>query len=310
MDISGLSILNLRAVAAVAAHGHFGRAAESLRMAQPTLSAHVQKVERALGATLFERAARRFLVTPEGHRLLPLLREVLGAAERVREGAAAGAAGPGGAPLRLGIIPTLGPYLMPHLLLPLSRARRGPSLSIAERQTAQVVEAVLDGSLDAAIVSLPVRGESLECVPLFDEPFRLIAPRGSRIACGGRLAPSSLRACDMILLEDGHCLRQQALSVCGRRGGTTPRLVASGLETLKYLVAAGEGYSLLPMLACDLPRGLAGLVEIRAFDDRSPSRRVGICYRRSLARRDGVLGLAEFIRRHPPPGVTVARPGR
>lgn len=302
MNIHALSIHDLHAVSAVASHEHFGRAAQALRVAQPTLSAQVQKVERMLGAQLFERTARRFLVTSDGQRLLPLIREVLSAAERLHAATAAGQE-IANRPLRLGIIPTLGPYFMPHLLLPMHRQHVPIELAINEHQTADLLKLLLDGTLEAAILSLPVRSEALEFVDLFDEPFKLIAPRESEIVNVDKLVPSRLCACDMVLLEDGHCLRDQAVAVCGRRGGSSPRMVTTSLETLKYLIAAGNGYSLLPALACDLPKELSALVRLRDFDERVPSRRIGLCYRRSMARRDEVLALCEFIRRFPPPDV-------
>ena len=214
MDLSELSIRDLLGVAAVAAHGHFGRAAASLRIAQPTLSAQVVKVETTLGVTLFERTARKFLITPDGQRLLPLVRELLAAAERLEAHAGQGARERAASPFRLGVIPTLGPYLMPYLLLPLRREHPRLRLSIAEHQTAKLLELLLDGTLDAAFLSLPVRHHSLEALPLFDEPFRLIAPVGSAIAAHKRLLPSRLAACDMILL--GHRPGRQLGTFQGR----------------------------------------------------------------------------------------------
>ncbi len=300
MDTHDLSLCDLRAVAAVASLGHFGRAADALRLSQPTLSARVQKVERAMGVTLFERAARRFLITPEGQRLLPLLRETLLAADKLH---AAAAKNPNAAlsTLRLGVIPTLGPYLMPHLLLPLRRNLKSLTLTITEQTTAHLIEALLDGTLDAALLSLPLKHDSLEALPLFEESFRLVAPRGSSIAAIDRLVPSRLCACDMVLLEEGHCLRDQAIAVCSKKGGVSPRMVTTSLETLKYLVASGSGYSLLPALACSLSPGLAQLVQIRDFDEHAPSRHIGLCFRKSLAHRIPVVTLATFIRKAPPP---------
>jgi len=288
---------------------------------QPTLSAQVRKVERALGTALFERTGRSFLVTPEGARLLPLLRQVLADAEALDRAApgAAGEAAPGrGArstvsgvservapPLRVGVIPTLGPHLMPHLLALLAR-RRGPwTIEISELPTARLLDGLHDGSLDAALVSLPVQRPSLDVMPLFDEPFRLIAPRGHDLLAVERLAPSRLMVGEMILLEEGHCLREQAIALCSRRGGVTPRVVTTSLETLKYLVAAGHGYSLLPELACALSADLKRLVELRAFDDRPPARRVALAFRRTLPRRADAVELAQFIRTHAPRRVTL-----
>lgn len=305
MSVHDLAFRDLAAVAAVAEHGHFGRAAEALRIAQPTLSAQVGKVERTLGTELFERTGRSFLITPDGERLLPIVRQILADAERLESAAAVSSAGAGPTPLKLGVIPTLGPYLMPHLLPVLSKARELPPVEIIEHPTARLIEQLRDGTLDVALLSVPVRHEAIESVPLFDEPFRLLAPSGSAILEYERLAPARLRACDMVLLEEGHCLRDQALSVCGRRGGTTPKLVTTSLETLKYLVASTGGYSLLPTLACALPGGLGELMTIRRFDDRAPARRMALCYRRTSPRDAEARTLAALIRKHAPEGVSV-----
>lgn len=304
MNTPDLALKDLHAVLAVASHGHFGHAAAALNMAQPTLSTQVQRVESALQTQLFERAGRRFFITPEGERLIPLIRELLASAERLTAPPPTSST-----PLRLGIIPTLGPYLIPHLLLPLRKAHPHLTLSLAEEPTARIIEHLLDGSLDVALLSLPIRADSLSTVPLFDEPFRLIAPRGSTILNLDPLAPANMTAGDMVLLEEGHCLRDQALALCGKRGGTTPRLLTTSLETLKYLVAAGEGYSLLPLLACEIPRGLASLVEVRSFDERAPSRRIALCYRKTLTRTAEVQTLAAFVRSNLPNGVlAISRP--
>lgn len=306
MKLGDLSIRDLAGVAAVAHHRHFGRAAAALRVAQPTLSAQVQKVERLLGAPLFERTGRRFLITDAGDRALPEIRRLLEVAELLEQAVDTDS---GRAPLRLGIIPTLGPYLMPHLLGVLRRRTRAP-FEIAEHPTARLIDDLHSGVLDAALLSLPIREPALECLPLFDEPFRLIAPKGSDILESKRLAPSRLAACDMILLEEGHCLRDQAIAVCSKRGGTSPRMVTTSLETLKYLVASGSGYSLLPALACDVPKGLVDLVALRDFDDRGPSRRVALCFRKTHPRRADLLELAETTRAALPRGVHPVPPGR
>jgi LysR family hydrogen peroxide-inducible transcriptional activator len=305
MDIPDLSLRDLRAVDAVASHAHFGRAAAALRVAQPTISAQVQRVEKALGVALFERTARRFLVTPEGKQLLPILRQTLDAARRLN--APSSTAGSPSHPVRLGIIPTLGPYLMPSLLIPLQAREAAPRVSITEQPTATLAEMLRDGAIDAAILSLPIRNDAFESVGLFDEPFRLIAPRGSRILEDDPLAPSSLDAGDMVLLAEGHCLRDQALAVCSRRGRKPRRVVTTSLETLKYLVASGEGYSLLPLLASEIPAPLRDLVDVRAFDQSAPARRIGLCFRRTSTARSEMLRLAAFVREHCPAGPTPVR---
>ncbi len=302
MNARDLSVQDLLAVVTVAKTNHFGHAAEELGIAQPTLSAQVQKVERALGVTFFERAARKFLITPSGERLLPLVREMLASADRLTTASLEDSRP---APLRLGVIPTLGPYLMPHVLVPLAKKSPGFTLDITERPTATLIERLLDGLLDAAILSLPVKNTSLAALPIFDEAFSLIAPRGSEIARCACLSPGQLAASDMVLLDEGHCLREHVVSACNKRGGTQPKVVAASLETLKYMVAAGGGYSLLPALAADIPDALHELVEVRPFDDHPVVRRVALCYRRTLANPARVLQLADFMRKHPPKAVQV-----
>lgn len=307
MSTDNLAFHDLRAVAAVASHQHFGRAAQALRIPQPTLSAQVQKVERALGVPLFERTNRRFYITAHGERLLPLIGESLAAADRLTGEAAGGSL----RPFRLGVIPTLGPYLVPHLLFPLQKSHNTPAapptLDFSEHTTPRLLEELAQGHIDAALLSIPVKGDPLATIPLFVEPFRLIAHTRSDIAKARPLAPSRLAACDMVLLEEGHCLRDQAIAVCSRRGGTSPRTTTASLETLKYLVAAGNGYSLLPALASQIPAALSKLVVIRDFDERPPTRRIGLCFRRSMTRQRDAARLADFIRANPPPGVTLIR---
>ena len=291
MNLSDLSLRDIEAVVAVADSRHFGRAAESLRVAQPTLSAQVRKVERLLGVEVFERTGRSFLVTPEGERLLPLMRDLLTRARsmadeaRAREGAEA-------APLRVGVIPTLGPYVVPHVL---GRGRRGPALAISEHTTGILLQRLREGAIDVAMISLPAAHETLETLTLFDEPFALVMPRGHALARAARLGPSMLSASEMVLLEEGHCLRDQSLALCNRRGGSSPRLVTTSLETLKYLVAAGEGYSLLPLLSTRLSSELAALVEVRRFDEGAPSRRIVLCSRSTSARGAEIAGLGAWI---------------
>lgn len=301
MDVHDLHLRDLQGVAAVAAHGHFGRAARALGVSQPTLSARVQRVEAALGAVLFERSSRRFLVTAEGERLLPLVRETLDASQRLSQGARAGDGRGGGRRLRLGVIPTLGPFLAPHLLGALGAERAGVELT--ESPTGVLLEALRDGTLDAALLSLPVGRDDLESVALFDEAFVLFAPKEHALLRARPLTPSLLRAGEMVVLDEAHCLRDQALGVCGRRGGARPRRVAASIETLKYLVAAGEGYTLLPRLAAEVPAGLRGMVRVRAFDERVPYRRIGLCYRRSMPVREGLERLAARIAASLPEGV-------
>lgn len=310
MTIPDLTLRDLTALVAVAQHKHFGRAASAMRVAQPTLSAQVQKAERVLGVRIFDRSARRFGVTPEGERLLPMVLDLVAGAERL--GLSAGARGGVRTPIRLGIIPTLGPYLAPYLLGPDRQSvenRRGrpprPALLLSEQVTEHLVESLRDGQIDAALLSMPVRFDWMETIALFDEPFRLIAQRGCSLLNRAHLTSACLSAEEMVLLDEGHCLREQSLDLCGRRRGGSPRVITTSLETLKHVVASGGGYSLIPQLATELPEAVRGLVEVRAFEDRKPRRRIGLCFRKSSARSEEMRGLAGWIASRLPASVSV-----
>ncbi len=298
MNTSDLSFRDLLAVDLVARHQHFGRAAQELQIAQPTLSAQISKVERSLGQILFERSTRRFLITPEGSRLLPYIRQALHTLEQLTH-ATASSSTP--APVRIGIIPTLGAYYAPYLLNASSSLNL--PLAITEEHTAILLSKLLAGELDTALLSLPIRHDSILSIPLFDEPFRLLVPIGHDLLKLRPLSPTALEASDMILLSEGHCLRDQALAVCNRRGGNTPRLVATSLETLKYLVAAGDGYTLLPALTSHIPKGLQDRIILRSFDSKSPSRRIGLCFRRTSSDLPRFQSLANALRQALPKGL-------
>ncbi len=301
IDAPDLSLRDLLAIVAVAEHAHFGRAAAALRIAQPTLSAQVKKVERALGVVLFDRSGRKFSVTPEGHRALPFIRDILGTAGSLVAGLDGRSAAQ--SPLRVGIIPTLGPYLLPHLLVPSSPPI--PELTLCEQVTSELLRQLIDGTLDCAIVSLPIRHAALECFPLFDESFLLIAPRSHHILEHEVLSPNLLSVSEMVLLEEGHCFRDQAMAVCGSRRTGSPKLLTASLETLKLVVAAGGGYSLLPRLAAQPPGAVESRLVIRPFSRQAPLRTIVLCVRRSSPRHQEVHELAGLIRSRLPPSVKV-----
>jgi LysR family hydrogen peroxide-inducible transcriptional activator len=292
ITLGDLALRDVVSAVAVAEASHFGRAAERLGLPQPTLSQQVQRVERALGTALFERTGRRVLITPDGQRLLPLLRDLLDRAAALADFAAQ--ARPS-VPLRVGVIPTLGPAIVPHLLLDRPGQAPLPPLTIREHTTTELLSLLREGSLDAALLSLPIPTELLTIIPIIDEPFRLVVRRGHPLASSPRLVPARLLAHEMVLLGEGHCLRDQALSLCRSKGSAAPRVIAASLDVLKYLVAAGEGYSLLPLTACRLTPPLDELLEIRSFDERQPQRRLAMCARDSSPRLEDVRSLARSI---------------
>jgi LysR family hydrogen peroxide-inducible transcriptional activator len=271
---------------AVADALHFGRAARACAITQPALSAQIQALEELLGVRLFERGRRRVIVTVAGARVVEEARALLAGLDGLVEGAA-GEAEPLSGTLRLGVIPTVAPYLLPALLPGVRRAWPKLRLVLREDQTTRLVEQLAAGSLDLLLLALPVEAAGLEELSLLREPFHFVAPAGHPLARAKTrtVSEKALRDEEVLLLEDGHCLRAQALDVCRRAGATVPgRIQATSLSTLVQMVANGLGVTLLPerALPLELRRG-AGLVS-RPFRAPQPSRTIGLAWRPGAAR--------------------------
>lgn len=288
------SLAQLRAFVAVARERHFGIAAADLGVTQPAVSAALRSLETHIGNRLVERSARGVLLTPLGAALLPAAEQVLAALDEfVAEGARAGR--PHAGPLRLGIIPTVAPYLLPTLLGTLEREFLALVPEVREGQTRHLLDALADGTLDLLVLALPAeRGDVVE-LPLYSEEFLLLVPAGDPTA--GRAIPvGALGRFDVLLLEEGHCLRDQALDVC-RQAGTTGRTArAASLTTLSQLVAAGLGVTLLPESA--VPVEVRGTLATARFSDRpAPGRAIGLVHRATSTRGDEYRELAATLRR-------------
>ncbi|GEO13666.1 LysR family transcriptional regulator [Microvirga aerophila] len=242
-----MNLRDLRYILAIAEHGHFGRAAKACHVSQPTLSGQVRRLEDYLGVAIFERRTRSVVPTEVGRRILDHARQALAHADAI-EGEARAARDPFAGPLRLGVIPTVGPYLMPLVLRPL-RARH-PMLSVElwEDVTDDLIERLRDGTLDGILVGTEVPGADLASVPLFEEPFLAVLPATHPLAHAGRLEGRDL-APDMLVLADPHCLRDQTLAACGGHDARARALRAASLETLVNMVAAEYGTMVIPMLA-------------------------------------------------------------
>jgi LysR family hydrogen peroxide-inducible transcriptional activator len=305
--INALTLRDLEYVVAVAERRHFGQAAAACHVSQPALSAQVRKVEDALGVRLFERTNRRVEVTAIGEQVAAQARVVLDEAQRLGT-VAARTLGPLVGPYRLGAIQTVGPYLLPFVLGPLRREFPRLELVLREGLTQDLVRELKTGGLDAVLAAATFTDPAVRQVPLFVEPFQLLAPRGHPLVTRRSLRASDLDARDMLLLEDGHCLADQALDLCpaGRRRGAR-RVHVTSLETLRHLVAAGGGYTIVPALAvADDPR-LRRLVQHRRFDGRAPGRTIVLATREPLGRTADAEALADLIRRHLPAQVLPAR---
>ncbi|MFB9904542.1 hydrogen peroxide-inducible genes activator [Allokutzneria oryzae] len=289
------SLAQLRAFLAVAEYLHFSQAASALGVSQPTLSAAVAGCEEALGARLVERTTRRVVLTPTGDRLLPHARRVLDAMEALTDQAAE-AATPFSGKLRLGIIPTVAPYLLPTALRALRRAYPLLDTEVHEERTARLVEGIGSGRLDVAVLALPAEGRGLTERPLYDEDFVLVVPKGGSVT-EGPVPVTMLRELDVLLLEEGHCLRDQALDVCHEVGAAVAEMTrAVSLTTLVQLVVADMGTTLLPETAVSLEARRAGLSVLR-FEAPAPGRRIGLVHRSSAGRAGEYAEIAEELRR-------------
>jgi LysR family hydrogen peroxide-inducible transcriptional activator len=291
-----MNLRDLRYLVSLADLRHFGRAAEACHVSQPTLSTQVRKLEEELGVTLVERAPRQVMFTAVGREIVERARRVLADVEQLRE-AARRTTDPEAGSLRLGMFPTLGPYLLPHVVPGLRARFPRLELLLVEEKTETLLGMLRDGRLDAAVLALPLHDEGLESEFLFEEPFLLAVPAGHALAEATGLRLSQLAREHLLLLEDGHCLRDQALEVCALAGaGEKEGFRATSLETLRQMVSAGVGITLLPMLAVQPPVPPSASLRIVPFRDPPPSRRVALVWRRSSARSDFLRDLAGVLR--------------
>ena len=291
-----MNLRDLEYAVCLATDGQFRRAAARCHVSQPTLSAQIAKLEDELGVQLFERGSRAATPTVNGRAIIRQAQVVLDEAERLRALARA-AQDPLTGPFHLGVIPTAGPYLLP-LVLPTMR-QRWPNLQLLlrEEQTAQLLERLRAGSLDAAILSLPLDGDDLHCEPLLSEPILLALPRGHPLARRKEIPQNALASQRVLLLENGHCLRDQALSICQSMGsGERHDVHAAGLETLRQMVMAGAGVALVPELATLGPFGAGDLALYRRFEPPEPFRQLVLARRRTFPRGDALRELARGLR--------------
>ncbi len=285
-----MTLNELKYVVAVARLRHFGRAAESCFVSQPTLSVAVKKLEDELGVILFERGQGEVNVTPVGERVVTQAQRVLEEAGGIREIANQGK-DQLQAPLRLGAIYTVGPYLLPQLIpLLAERAPRMP-LIVEENYTAVLTEKLKHGELDLILISLPFEVQGLMTQALYDEPFVVLLPSSHPWSQEDRVSPRELPHENVLLLGEGHCFRDQVLQVCpeciqnSTEGGHLQRsLQGSSLETIRYMVASGLGITVLPCTAARADRFSERLVTIRRFDGQPPHRRVALAWRKSFPR--------------------------
>lgn len=279
-----MNLRDLKYLVALAEHKHFGRAAAACFVSQPTLSTQIRKLEEELGVPLVERAPRKVMLTPAGREAAARARRIVAEAEQLKE-AARRSRDPEAGTVRLGIFPTLGPYLLPHVI-PLIR-ERFPQLELllVEEKSDVLLTQLRHGQLDAALLALPVNDDQLHCQFLFEEPFVLAAPEGHPLTAHRSLSLDDLSEQRLLLLQDGHCLRDQALDVCHLAGALEKsEFQATSLETLRQMVAANVGVTLLPMLAVKPPVARSPNIRLIPFEGKPlPNRRIAMVWRRSSA---------------------------
>jgi LysR family hydrogen peroxide-inducible transcriptional activator len=289
-----MTLRDLEYLVALAETRHFGRAAERCHVSQPTLSAQVRKLEDTLGVALVERRPRRVGLTAAGTAVVERARRMLRDADDIRVVARASQDPLAGA-LKVGLIPTLGPYLLPRVAPRIAKALPKLQLMLHEYKTAPLVERTLAGDLDLAVLALPAETKGLVTRELFAEPFLVAMPERHPLAARKRVRVEDLEHRRLLLLEEGHCLRDQALAVCAHAGTEDQDFRATSLETLRQMVASGQGVTLLPRLAAEGPFAAAGGLAVRPFVPPSPSRVIGAAWRRSTSRGEAIEAVCRVI---------------
>jgi LysR family transcriptional regulator, hydrogen peroxide-inducible genes activator len=289
----GVTLRQLRYFNALARQGHSGRAAEACAISQPALSMQIKDLEDALGGVLLERSPRQVALTTFGEEAAPRVRDILRLVDELEDLARASRDRLAGR-LRIGMIPTIAPYLLPEVIGNLTRMHPELDIHVRETLTPKLIEELADGRLDTAIVALPVSEPSLVEVALFSEHFLLVRPGEDE----GKPMPSSkmLRTMRLLLLEEGHCFRDQALSFCNMQS-SPPREVldASSLSTLVQMVSAGIGVTLIPEMAVAVETRSAS-VSVTRFKSPQPSRTIGMVWRKTSPLARQLLQFSEVVR--------------
>lgn len=300
-----MNLRDLQYVVAVADHGHFGRAAQACDVSQPTLSGQIAKLEQELGVEIFSRVGRTIKPTEAGEQVVAHARRAIAAAQDIVDAARANR-DPLSGRLRIGVIPTIAPYLMPYVLPLAGEKLPNAPLVLVEDTTAHIVPQVIEGKLDAAIVATQEDAPELVSIDLYDEPFFVAMPANHPLVAQKEIAAGDIDPRSLLLLADGHCLRDQALDLCSHPhigGGVMADMRASSLETLLHLTAAGQGVTLLPRLAIECGRAETDRLATRPLAGEHSHRRVRLVHRRRSPRTTALIELARIIRAALPAGV-------
>jgi LysR family hydrogen peroxide-inducible transcriptional activator len=293
-----MNLRDLKYLIALADHKHFGHAAAACFVSQPTLSTQIRKLEDELGVSLVERAPRKVMLTPAGRDAADRARRIVAEVEQMRESARR-SQDPEAGTVRLGIFPTLGPYLLPHVIPTIRQRFPQLELLLVEEKSDVLLARLHEGRLDAILLALPVQDERLHSEFLFEEPFLLAVPENHPLAQRDSLSLDELSDQKLLLLEDGHCLREQALEVCRLSGANETEFRATSLETLRQMVAANVGITLLPTLAIKPPVARSHNIHLLGFSDSHPSRSIAMLWRRSSAMGAFLLELSRVFSQLP-----------
>ena len=285
-----MTLTELRYITAVARERHFGRAAQACFVSQPTLSVAVRKLEDELGVLLFERHAGDVSVTPVGEKIVEQALRVLEEVEVIRQQAATGKDQLTG-PLRIGAIPTVGPYLFPDLVPELHRLAPEMPLFLEESYTSELTEKLRQGQLDVIVISPPFDEAGMLTLPLYEEPFVVLLPSAHPLAVQDTVTREQLADDTLLLLGSGNCFRDQVLKACPdcmdsdvARAGMQSTIEGSSLETIRYMVATGMGVTVMPCTAAGADRYSQRLLSIRRFDGPVPARQVALAWRKTFPR--------------------------
>lgn len=290
-----MNLRDLKYLVTVAELGHFGKAAEACNVSQPTLSMQLKKLEEFLGVTLIERGNRQVMLTPIGHEIVEEARQIVQKAERLVAHAKE-SQDPLSGEFRLGAFPTIAPYLLPLIVPRVKELLPNLKLLLIEEKTASLLAQLKRGEIDAALIAMPVEEEGLFIRELFTEPFDLAVPENHPLAHKKQASYNDLQSYPLLLLEEGHCLREQALDICQRVGMREEQnFRATSLETLRHMVAGGVAVTLVPRLA--VKQAANEPIRYIPFAEPVPARRIALCCRKRFPRKEIIRMLGGLITR-------------
>jgi len=294
-----MTLTELRYIVAVSQKNHFGKAAQACFVSQPTLSIAIKKLEEELGVRLFERSSKNEIrITEIGQQVINQAYIVLQEAQMLSEIAQQGK-DPLSGPFRLGVIYTIGPYLLPSLIPVLTKNVPNLKLIIEENFTANLFQSLKQGALDAIIISYPFEEPGIETAPLYEEPFIVALPRNHEWEDRDAIPPEDLASQDLMLLGSGHCFRDQVIKACPNcmsgNSELTRTLEGGSLETIRHMVAAGTGITVLPRTSIMHSQKIESMIDIKPFKPPSPSRTVAIAWRKHYPRKEAIVTIRDTI---------------